>query len=180
MHLIPSETKQDPPKWTPGSPILIWCRSFRVERIVMPSTCASRAERPGTSDANGGDLLIHAHPHHVAQEFRGGRCPGDRPPSCQATQPRERELIFNVFRSAKGGFERFHRRLQRIAAGPVIRSAAAQGGKEERASARARAGPHPRGAAWQVGRRQRRCKTQWESGCKWRGGGRRIRPGRNC
>lgn len=102
--------------------------------------------------------------------IQGGRCPGDRPPSCQATQPRERELIFNVFRSAKGGFERFHRRLQRIAAGPVIRSAAAQGGKEERASARARAGPHPRGAAWQVGRRQRRCKTQWESGCKWRGG----------
>lgn len=49
----------------------------------------------------------------------------------KATQPRERELIFNVFRSAKGGFERFHRRLQRIAAGPVIRSAAAQGGKED-------------------------------------------------
>ena len=37
------------------------------------------------------------------------------------------DLIFDVLRSAKGGFKRFHQRLHRIAAGPVLREAAANG-----------------------------------------------------
>ena len=39
-------------------------------------------------------------------------------------------MIFNVLRSAKGGFKRFQQRLCRIAAGPVIREAAARGKAE--------------------------------------------------
>eukprot|EP00434_Breviolum_minutum_P038714 symbB.v1.2.034352.t1/scaffold4419.1/size39883/2 len=47
--------------------------------------------------------------------------------SSKATQKTDMDLIFDVLRSAKGGFKRFHQRLHRIAAGPVLREAAANG-----------------------------------------------------
>ncbi len=45
----------------------------------------------------------------------------------QATHQRHKDFIFDVLSSAKGGFKRFHQRLHRIAAGPVLREAAARG-----------------------------------------------------
>ena len=42
------------------------------------------------------------------------------------------DLICDVLRSAKGGFMRFHQRLHRIAAGPVLREAAAHGDPKAR------------------------------------------------
>ena len=41
------------------------------------------------------------------------------------------DYIIGVLSSAKGGFNRFHQRLRRIAAGPVLRDAAARGGPED-------------------------------------------------
>lgn len=49
----------------------------------------------------------------------------------KATEQRDLDMIFNILRSAKGGFKRFQQRLCRIAAGPVIREAAARGKAED-------------------------------------------------